>query len=88
MINLNPSQYPDAARKYAELSPDQHCVDHLNNWLEDNGRSLLSFQQWLVFRLITDNANIINIDGTYADLDVPYEMNWWAMVAGDTWVGC
>lgn len=59
--NINPVDYPNFARQYASLSPDEYCWTHLENWLEEHGRSLKSYRYWLEFRLLTDRLPISSI---------------------------
>ena len=63
---MNPVLFPAACRKYAELSPDVYCKNHLETWLDTNGRTLKSFGDWLKFRLENDNKEI-------GDLQFPFE---------------
>jgi hypothetical protein len=53
-LSISPCLYPDAARRYAILSPDIHCLNHLQEWLKVNGRSLDSYEKWLKFRIAGD----------------------------------
>lgn len=66
---MTPELYPAACRKYAELSPDIYCQAHLDNWLEERGRGLLSWADWLHFRLATDNLPL-------TDIDTPDDTSW------------
>lgn len=83
MENLNPIEYPGVARRYCELSTDKYCTAHLLNWICEKSASLASYRQWLEFRLRTDMAKIVNIDGTQADLDNDCSMIWSSLI-GDT----
>lgn len=64
---MNPILYPEACRKYAELSPDLYCKAHLDNWLDEQGRSLKSWGDWLLFRLATDRLPLVDTDFPYDD---------------------
>jgi hypothetical protein len=64
---MSPLLYPAACRKYAELSPDVYRQAHLNNWLEERGASLLSWADWLHFRLATDSLPLTSPEAHYDD---------------------
>lgn len=64
---MSPLLYPAACRKYAELSPDIYCQAHLDNWLDERGRSLLSWGDWLHFRLATDSLPLTSPEIPYDD---------------------
>jgi hypothetical protein len=67
-LSISPLACPEAARKYASLSPDFYCEAHLNNWIEEHGKSLTSYKRWLEFRLNTDSDPIGEPD-IYTDTD-------------------
>jgi hypothetical protein len=71
---MTPELYPAACRKYAELSPDIYCQAHLANWLEERGRSLLVWADWLHFRLATDNLPLTSPE-TFCDASMFDNLN-------------